>query len=608
MEIEKIRIHNYRSIRDLEISCTSLVIMLGPNNHGKSNILSALDFALSTSSKPLKEDFFLFREDNELWVELTFHKLTEQECKTFEKYLTHEKTICIRKTARLREDDKIDVSYNGYVKEPTEWWLKNENIDILLKRDEIEKTPLKDYIPKTGRLTKKLISEAQKKFIEENYYKLKFEGRLETTPLLGRQNVAGGILPDFYLIPAVRDLSEETKIKGTTVFGRLLNRAVQEMADRDPQFIEIKEKLQEIIDNLNVRKDSEERPQQLIELEKNLEEELSNWGVSVSIEIEAPDITKIFELGTKLHLDDGIKTLAQYKGHGLQRAVIFALVKSWASVLRKFNSQKDQPRPRASSESVIFAMEEPELFLHPHAQRRLAKALQEISETDQHQVFITTHSTHFINLDQYKNIYIVKKESPKDGTKVLQCKEDLFPENSLDNKKKRFQMAQWINPDRGEMFFAKKVVFVEGETERVVLPFLAQRLGCYNPDISIIDCGAKHNLPLYITIANAFSLPYFVLYDEDPLPDPIPESWSHDKKEAKKRTFELNQEISSLINCEIGDSYMFSPDFETAIGISKSQGKKKGKALAALDYFDQLPLEKIPEFLKEIIYKIYQER
>ena len=85
MRIQSLQIHHFRSIRDIMIQCPSLVILLGPNNHGKSNIVSALEFALSPSAKPSEEDFFAFRKegDDELWVELTFHELTEQERTTF---------------------------------------------------------------------------------------------------------------------------------------------------------------------------------------------------------------------------------------------------------------------------------------------------------------------------------------------------------------------------------------------------------------------------------------------------------------------------------------------------------------------------------------------
>jgi len=135
MRIRKVKINNYRSIHDLEMYCEPLVVMLGPNNHGKSNILSALEFALSTSAKPSEDDFFAFRgDDNVLWVELTFHQLTDQERTTFKRYLRADGTIRIRKTARLGEGGKVEISYNGYIQKPEEWWLQSDAIDRLTKR------------------------------------------------------------------------------------------------------------------------------------------------------------------------------------------------------------------------------------------------------------------------------------------------------------------------------------------------------------------------------------------------------------------------------------------------------------------------------------------
>lgn len=129
--------------------------------------------------------------------------------------------------------------------------------------------------------------------------------------------------------------------------------------------------------------------------------------------------------------------------------------------------------------------------------------------------------------------------------------EELFETDDLNDRKGAVSHGLLAQSWRGEMFFAKKTIFVEGETEKSIFLSLAQKLGCYNSDISIVDCGSKHNLPLYIAIANAFSLSYHVLHDEDPLPDPIPEEWNDDKQREKRRTFELNQEISNLTGLKV---------------------------------------------------------
>jgi putative ATP-dependent endonuclease of OLD family len=469
---------------------------------------------------------------------------------------------------------------------------------------------LKDLVAPSGRLTKTDIENAQREYIEQHRNELKFSRALEKGPLLGQKNVGGGVLPDFYLIPAVRDLTEEIKVKTTTTFGRLLIRAVREMAEDDPRFVKARKSLQDLVEALNAREDLDKQSNPLAKLEKSIEEELQSWGVTVDIEVTPPELERLFELGTDVHLNDGVKTTADRKGHGLQRAMIFALLRAWAKSLRdgKRKEGEEGVVPRKQSDSVIFAMEEPELFLHPHAQRRLAASLREIANTPEHQVFVCTHSTYFVDLEHYKEVAIITKHCPEKGSCVQQCTYDLFEGENIEERKKRFHMAQWINPDRGEMFFAQRVVFVEGETEKVVLPFLAEKLGVFNSDVSFIDCGSKHNLPLYIAIANAFKIPYLVVHDEDPLPDPIPSTWNKDKIQEKQRTFALNQEIIRLVNTPLGRVEMLSPDFEGVSGVSKNQGDKKGKALAALDYFETVDISNIPERLKQIVLAAFAVR
>lgn len=614
MKLCKLHIHNYRSIRDLEMQVPDMLILLGPNNHGKSNILRAIEFGLSTSAKPQPDDFFSFRDDNdnELWIDMTFNNLTSQERTTFQKYLLPDGTVRIRKTARLTENQNVEIYYNGYVYEPSEWWLQSSAWERLSSREKIEQEAknvpgLSVLLETSGRITKQQVEEFQRRFIDKHRSVLAFSERLEEGPLLGQKNVAGGVLPEFFLIPAIRDLTEEVKVKTTTVFGRLLQRAVKEMAESNPGFLELHRRLQELINELNARpEDTPGSASELARLEAELASEMSAWGVDVSIQIMPPDLAKLFELGTQLYLNDGVKTLADKKGHGLQRAVIFALVRAWAKTLRAAN-EPQASSPRRASNSVFFAVEEPELFLHPHAQRQLFGSLAEISALPDHQVFLSTHSTNFVDLEHYKRIAIVTKPTPQQGTQVRQCVSELFAGTDSADRKRRFHMASWVNPDRGELFFAKKVVLVEGETEKAVLPYLARRLGCFDPNVTVIDCGSKHNIPLYIAILNAFKIPYCVVHDEDPLPTPVPSDWPEEKRREKQRTFELNEIIEKSVDPTISRIEILSPDFETVAGVPKSQTEKKGKALAALDHLEKMSNDQMPHRLAEVIRIAYVE-
>ena len=615
MRIRHLKVHNFRSIKDVDLDVPDMLVLLGPNNHGKSNILSALEFGLTTADKPTSGDLCVFHDTDErsLWVEMTFDELTDQERTTFQKYVRTDGTVRVRKTADFSDGDDVAIGYRGYVQEPDEWWLKSSAFDRLktqeLVRTESQNVPALQPLLDGGRMTKQRLQEFQENYIRDCHSDLHFTETLEDGPLLGIKNVAGGLLPEFYLVPAVRDLSDETRIRNTTVFGRLLQRAVQEMTARDPRFLELRSRLQQLIGELNDRPQGTGVPRsQLAELESLLSAELSGWGVNVSIQVTPPEIEKILELGTELHLDDGLRTLAERKGHGLQRAVLFALLRAWAKVLRTASEQggREAQAPRRASESTYFAIEEPELFLHPHAQRQLHGVLLDLAASPEHQVFLCTHSTYFVDLDHYPGIAICRKPSSPIGTQIRQCTRELFEGADASDRKNRFHMATWVNPDRGELFFAKKVVLVEGETEKVVLPFLAAKLGCLDSDVSIIDCGSKFNIRLYVAILNAFKIPYCVVHDEDPLPDSLPADWTAQKTAERRHVFEENTQIAASVDAELGCVEVMRPDFESVSGVSRSQGDKKGKSLAALDYFANISPEDIPVRLAETIGQAYR--
>ena len=601
MRVKTIELHNYKSIKHLVLDCGKVMVLLGPNNHGKSNVLAGLDFFFSASAKPRSGDFFYHRESGEdvLWIELTFANLSPQETRTFKKYVSADGAVRIRKTAALK-DGQVTISYNGWKAEPTEEWLKDDYAGSIKKKEDLH-PQLAPHLPDGQRFSKTAVQAAQDSFIAANQGILQYSYVLEDGPLLGLKNVAAGTLPDAFIIPAVRDLTDETKTKNTTLFGRLLNRALGEMALADEAFGQIKRDLIALVKRLNRENDQEDsRPRQLRDLENVVERELRDWQVKLDIKIAPPEIEKVFELGTSLHVFDGVTTPAEEKGHGLQRALIFALTRAWATSLRS-GLHEGETTPRAASDSVVLLVEEPELYLHPHAQRRLARNLRDIGNAEHHQVFICTHSPQFVDMDTYRDIAVLYKDSAAEGTRARQYREDIFQGEDQSARKRRFNLGHWVNPDRAELFFARRVIFVEGATEKVLLPYLAERMGIFDPEVSVIDCGSKFNLPLYIRLAGAFKLDFVVIHDEDPVDSML----AGDRLQKAQKTFSLNKDIIDLATHNGGQAEMLSPDFEQCSGVSKSQGDKKGKPLAALDHFENLAPEKFPERLRALVEAVY---
>ena len=576
MRIMILEIHNWRSIKNVTMEFMDIMIFIGQNNHGKSNILSAILFFLGQ----LRHDDLDFNVgSNELYVEITFDKLDLFDRNQFQKYVASDGTLKVRKIAFV--DGNFE--YHGYLEIPAIDWLKEENIGDYSKREEAEKLPLVNYLPDSGRITKEVFRKAQEDYIKANMTILSFNYELEKSNFLGAKNVAKGIWGEVYHVPSVRNASDELSVKGGSVFSQLYSHVINKMSDSNPQYIEAKKTIIALMKILNKKTDdgddNTKRPVELTTLEKNLEYELSNWNTQIDIEITPPNIEDIFRVGATVWVNDGIKTDINRKGHGLQRALIFALIKSWAKLLKKEREKEENSEnedyekqnssilsTRQSSNSRYFIFEEPELYLHPQAQRELYSSLVDLSES-QNQVMLCTHSSFFIDLERYKSICIIRKNNLSEGTKTLQCTDDLFDEGE---EKKKFDILYWINPDRGEMFFAKKVILVEGATEKAVIPYLAKTIGKFRFDYTLIDCASKYAMPTYITLLNKFSIPYVVVFDKDHQADK--------KQDAINSTNKINNKIETLIDRSIGASEVFENDFEEELGIAK--GKKKNPYFA----------------------------
>lgn len=564
MKIREIKIHNWRSIRDETISFQDLMILIGQNNHGKSNVIFALLFFLNEIGiDPL--DFN--NGSDELFIEVLFGDLDDTDRRTFKKYLTAAGTIRVRKQAK--KDGGF--SYHGYVETPVEDWLKEEKISDYTKREVADTLPLSYFLPESGRITKEVFREAQERYIQQHHGSLTFNYTLESGPFLGAKNVPGGIFGDVYFVPSVKRAADDLSVRGRSVFSELYTRVINKMSESNEEFREAKNRISSLIRILNKTKEdgteNTSRPHELTDFEESLQLELANWNTTIDVEIMPPDLDDIFKVGATVWINDGIRTDVSRKGQGLQRALIFALLRSLAKLSRQqyesIPKTDEQVAARQKSKSTYFILEEPELYLHPQAQREAFDSLVALSKSE-NQVILCTHSSSFISLEYYRSICIVRKNSLTEGTTVFQWKEELFP---VVEEKELFNLTYWINPDRGELFFARKVILTEGATEKTVIPFLAHRIGVFRHDYTIIDCGSKDSIPSYLHLLSRFGIPYVAVYDLDHQTGKSPETIASADKASSR--------IESKIDATLGGSVILENDIDEEIGLTDPSRKKK---------------------------------
>jgi predicted ATP-dependent endonuclease of OLD family len=155
----------------------------------------------------------------------------------------------------------------------------------------------------------------------------------------------------------------------------------------------------------------------------------------------------------------------------------------------------------------IFGIEEPEIHLHPELARRLFNAFKEISKDKQ--IFLATHSTVFVDHADLGNTWIVRREGRE--TTVTRVKE------SGDLKGLFYELGVRAS----DIFFSNGVIFVEGESDKVVFPILAEKLGIdfAEHELAVISTrgksSGKYYLTLWTEIAKSTGIPYFMILDKD---------------------------------------------------------------------------------------------
>ena len=219
-------------------------------------------------------------------------------------------------------------------------------------------------------------------------------------------------------------------------------------------------------------------------------------------------------------------------GSGMQNLILISIFQTYAELM---------------GGRVIFGIEEPEIYLYPQAQRALYKSFQKISEVSQ--IFYTSHNPNFINALRAYEIEMIYKTA-ENGTVNTQKNSAYI--NIVQAEKERFRIYTQFNTERNEIFFAKKVVLVEGDSDKIFYQTIAESHWGIDLDkngVSILSCGGKGGVSYFTGLCLAMGIEmYFSIWDAD---EELDNSKLLEATKKINKGIELSPNLEAFLNTEL---------------------------------------------------------
>lgn len=201
--------------------------------------------------------------------------------------------------------------------------------------------------------------------------------------------------------------------------------------------------------------------------------------------------------------EDGYFSTIAHQGSGARRTLLWATLKYLSEA-----SDQEGARPH------VLLLDEPEICLHPSAIREARAVLYSLPAGGAWQVMITSHSPIFIDLSR-DNTTVIRVF--RDEASAVQSTTLYRPTRAKlsDDDKRNMKLLNICDPYLHEFFFGGRQVIVEGDTEYTAFAMLRELYPAEYQDLQVIRARGKGIIPSVARVLLQFSKSFSILHDTD---------------------------------------------------------------------------------------------
>ena len=486
MYIKEIKISNFRNFKDASVPFHEGVnVIIGHNNTGKSNPLRAIGLVLGYSDGRRLGTSDLFYETDVATLQQQSPRI--------------QITLFFRRSEGEALDSAEMGVFSGMMTDPA---LSEEaQLRYEFKLDDTQENNYK--IDVAGATTAKEIW----KIIDHEYIRLYRSYRSGGSQAAGISigDVLGQI--DFQFLDAIRDVSHDLYAGYNPLLRDVLNFFIDYSVKNDTTKteVEIKELLKSLRDDF-VRQ-SEPLMQTLqrrlqngknVFLKYALDTGATFNGAEPDFDGEITENEMFAVLRMIIKYTVGIEVPATYNGLGYNNLIYMSLL------LAKMQADSSVTYMKRNAKVLSFlAVEECEAHLHPAMQYKFLQFLQDNNANGHvRQIFMTSHSTQIASAVKLDDLICLT--SPVLGQINVGYPRVIYKKNIADDMNSKQYVQRFLDATKADMFFANKLIFVEGIAEELLLPVFARYLNKNLTDehVLVVNMGGRyfnHFLKLFDT-------------------------------------------------------------------------------------------------------------